>query len=83
MVTFESMVELAGKSAPPILSMWRDMIRHEIRHELSKNYSLTQAKYEDTLKRAALHIEQYGCSVPKAVDRILNPDDFIGMKEHA
>ncbi len=82
-VTRETLLELSAKECPPILSMWRDMIRHEIREELSKNYSLTQMKYEDALKRAALHIEQYGCSVQKAVARVINPDDFDGMKEHA
>jgi hypothetical protein len=82
-VSYEAMLELSAKEPSSMFLMWREMIQSEIEEELRTNRSLTQEQFDNTAKRAALHIEQYGCSVQKAVERILNPGDFIGMKEHA
>ena len=84
MVTRELLLQQAeNERNPSILDLWRDELRHELRKELDQHFFTGTDQYENILHRAMIHIEQYGCSVQKAVDRIMNPDNYIGMKEHA
>ena len=84
MVTRELILKQAvNERNPSILDLWREELRYEIKRELDRHFFVGTEQYEDILYRAMIHIEQYGCSVQKVVDRMLNPGDYIGMKEHA
>jgi hypothetical protein len=81
MVTREDLLEKAGNERnPTILDLWRECLRMEVAAALVDVYFAGTQQYETALDQVMLHIEQYGCSVPKAIDRIMNPDLYIHDK---
>jgi hypothetical protein len=80
MVSRELLLNQAGiERNPTLIELWRENLRVEVEAELMKHFFVGSQQFLTALDQAMLHIEQYGCSVQKAISRILEPDDFIGM----